>query len=238
MASSVNAASALLGSTATNTNTSTSSSAASAPTQTLGQDAFLKLLMAQLQNQDPLQPSDPTTFVTQLSQFSMVEQSVQQSTTLGNISSQLQSLTGSQATALVGKSVTAQNTGLQWNGTFAATGSVTLGGAAQSVSVQVQDSNGNTVRTMTLGPQPAGVLPITWDGHNDAGTAVAAGSYSMNVTATGANSQSVAVSQSVSGTVTQVSPNGGSPTLTLDNGTVVSLSQLVSVSAAASSTSK
>lgn len=242
MASSVNSAAALLGSSAANSTSTTSTSTSTGQTQTLGQDAFLKLLMAQLSNQDPLQPSDPTTFVTQLSQFSMVEQSVQQSTTLNSIASQLQGLSGTQATALVGKNVTVQNTGMQWDGTFATTANVTLAGAAQSVSVAVQDSQGNTVRTMTLGPQQAGVLPITWDGRTDAGQAAPAGSYSINVSATAANQQSVAVSQTVSGQVSQVSLNNGVASLTLSNGTVVPISQLVGVSAPAgtnpSSTSK
>jgi flagellar basal-body rod modification protein FlgD len=168
----------------------------------------------------------------------MVEQSVQQSTTLGNIQSQLQTLSGSQATALVGKQVTVNNTGMQWDGTFATTANVTLAGPAQSVSVAVQDSQGNTVRTMALGAQQGGVLPITWDGKTDAGQAAPAGSYSINVTATGANQQAVAVSQTVSGQVTQVSLNNGVASLTLSNGTVVPLSQLTGVSLSSAAASK
>src|SRR5271167_2274268 len=84
---------------------STSSSGSTATAQPLGQDAFLKLLMAQLKNQDPLNPSDDTQFVTQLSQFSLVEQSTQQSTQLTSLSNQLQSLNNSNATVLVGQKV-------------------------------------------------------------------------------------------------------------------------------------
>ena len=236
MTSSINSAasaasSALLGGTSSSSSSNTSSSSSSGSTQTLGQDAFLKLLMAQLSNQDPLQPTDGTQFVTQLSQFSMVEQSVQQSTQLTNISTQLQGLTNQSAMGLVGKMATVQNTGMTFNGTFATTANVGLGSAAQNVSVAVQDSSGNTVRTMTLGAQPAGPLAITWDGKEDSGTAAPAGSYSVNVTATDASGASVAVSQTVSGLVTQVALQNGAPSLTLNNGTVAPLSQLVSVAA-------
>ena len=195
MTSPINSSSSLTGAT-TSSSTDTATAAASASTQTLGQDAFLKLLMAQLQNQDPLQPTDGTQFVTQLAQFSQVEQAVAQSTTLGNIQTQLQTMSNSNASDLVGKTVTVSSAGMQWNGTFAATSSVTLGGAASSVTATIKDGQGNTVRTLNLGAQGAGPLGITWDGKDDTGTATAAGSYAVNVTATGANGQPVNVSRS------------------------------------------
>ena len=195
----------------------------------LGQDAFLQLLIAQLQNQDPLQPTDGTTFVTQLSQFSMVQQSVQQSTQLSGIASQLQNLGNTAATALIGKTVSLQNTGVQWNGTFATTSSVTLAAPAQSVQVTVQDSNGNVVRNMTLGAQNAGPLSITWDGQTDAGQPAPSGAYTLAVTAAAANGQAVNVSQTVSGTVTQVSLGASGASVTLSNGASGPVSQLVGV---------
>ena len=236
MTSPINSAS-LFGTTGSSSTNSSTTSSATGGSQALGQDAFLKLLMAQLQNQDPTQPADGTEFVTQLSQFSMVEQSVQQSTQLGNIATQLQGLQNQSATALVGKMVTVQNTGMTWNGSFAPTATVGLAAPAQSVSVQVQDSSGNTVRTMTLGQQAAGALAITWDGKQDSGQVAPNGSYSVNVTATAANGQSVGVSQTVSGQVTQVSLQNGTPTMTLNNGAVAPLSQLVTVSAVSAASS-
>src|SRR5208283_3351537 len=208
---------------------SSANSASSATAPLLGADDFLKLLMAQLQNQDPLSPSDGTEFVTQLAQFSQVQQSQEQTTTLGTISTQLQNMSNSNASALVGKTVTVSNTGMQWNGTFATTANVTLGSAAQNVTAVVQDSQGNTVRTLALGAAPPGPLAITWNGNTDAGPAAPAGTYSVNVTATDANGQSVNVSQTVSGVVSQVSYNQGSPALTLSSGAVAPVSQLVSV---------
>ncbi|HXN30703.1 MAG TPA: FlgD immunoglobulin-like domain containing protein [Polyangiaceae bacterium] len=209
----------------------TAAAAASASTPTLGTDDFLKLLMAQLQNQDPLQPTDGTQFVTQLAQFTQVQQTVAQSTTLGNISTQIQGLSNANASNLVGKTVTVQGSGMQWNGTFATTANVTLAGAAQQVTVSIQDSQGNVVRTMKLGAEAGGTVPITWNGANDAGQPAPAGSYSVNVKAADASGQSVNVSQSVTGVVTQVSFDQGYPALTLNSGAVAPVSQLVSVGA-------
>jgi flagellar basal-body rod modification protein FlgD len=208
-----------------------STAAASSSTPTLGANDFLKLLMAQLQNQDPLQPTDGTEFVTQLAQFSQVQQSQTQTTTLATISTQLQGMSNSNASDLVGKTVTVQNTSMQWNGTYATSASVTLGAAAQQVTATVQDSQGNTVRTMSVGAAPAGPLAITWNGATDAGQAAPSGTYSVNVTATGANGQGVNVSQTVSGVVSQVSYSQGYPALTLSSGAVAPVSQLVSVGA-------
>ncbi|HEY4014508.1 MAG TPA: flagellar hook capping FlgD N-terminal domain-containing protein [Polyangiaceae bacterium] len=228
MTSPINSTSSLTGASSTSSS-DTASAAASAATQTLGQDAFLKLLMAQLQNQDPLQPTDGTEFVTQLAQFSQVEQAVAQSTTLGNISTQLQNMSNSNASDLIGKTVTASSAGMQWGGTFAATSNVTLAGAAQTVTATIQDSQGNTVRTLNLGPQGAGPLSISWDGKDDSGTATATGSYAVNVTATDGNGQPVNVSQTVTGVVSGVSFSQGYPALNLSNGVVVPASQLQSV---------
>ncbi len=218
------------------TSTASPASAAAAATTGLGQDAFLKLLMAQLSNQDPLNPVQGTEFVTQLSQFSLVEQSVQQSTTLGNISTQLTGLSNSDATALVGKTVTVNGSGMNWNGVLATTGNVTLTGAAQKVTVSISDSQGNVVRTIQLGAEPPGALGVTWDGHTDAGQPAPAGNYTMSVNATDANGQSVSTSQTVTGVVNQVSFNQGYPQLTLSTGTVVPVSNLISVGTGATPT--
>jgi flagellar basal-body rod modification protein FlgD len=226
MTSPINSTSQLSGASS-----ATSTAAATASTPTMGANDFLKLLMAQLQNQDPLQPTDGTEFVTQLAQFSQVQQSQTQTTTLATISTQLQGMSNSNASDLVGKTVTIQNTSMQWNGTYATSASVTLGGAAQQVTATVQDSQGNTVRTMNVGASPAGPLTITWNGATDAGQAAPSGTYSVNVTAAGANGQSVNVSQTVSGVVSQVSYNQGYPALALSSGAVAPVSQLVSVGA-------
>src|SRR5579863_2520816 len=94
--------------------------------QTLGQDAFLKLLMAQLKNQDPLNPTDDTEFVTQLSQFSLVEQSVQQSSSLTSIQSALQGLNNENDLAMVGQPVTMSGSNLTYGGSLSVSGQATL----------------------------------------------------------------------------------------------------------------
>lgn len=209
------------------------SKTASASATGVNKDDFLKLLVAQLSHQDPTQPQEGTEFVTQLAQFSLVEQSSNQSTALSNLSTQISGLAANQATDLIGQQVQVQGTGLNWDGSSAPSTSVSLSAAAATTTVQIQDSTGATVRTMKMGSQPAGPLSINWDGKTDAGGTAPAGSYTVAVTATSASGAQVNASSGVSGKVTQVNFNKGYPEVTLDSGVTASISELVSVGGAA-----
>jgi flagellar basal-body rod modification protein FlgD len=185
--------------------------------------------MAQLKNQDPLNPTDDTEFVTQLSQFSLVEQSTQQTSQLTSITAALQGLSNQNELAMVGQPVTMSGSSLAFGGSLAVTGQATLASNAAAVTATIKDSNGNTVRTMNLGAQAAGALSINWDGKGDNGQFEPAGTYSLAVTATDANGQPVTVSQNVSAVVEGVSLGGTSPTFTLSNGMVMPVANLLSV---------
>ena len=242
MTSPLTSTSSLFGSTSTPTTSTTGSSSASSsassqlPSGALDQNSFLQLLMAQMQNQDPTAPTDSTTFVTQLAQFTEVQQVSAQTSTLSSIQTQLQSMGNSQAYALVGKTVTVNSNMMTSNGSFASPATVTLGSAASGVSIAVQDSSGNTVRTMTAGAAPAGAYQITWDGKEDNGSSAPAGTYTAQVTATGNNGQSVGITTTSTGVVQQVAISNGTPTLTLANGAVAPVSQLAGVVSSAGST--
>jgi flagellar basal-body rod modification protein FlgD len=222
--------------TATPTSSSSSSSSSALPSAAIDQNSFLQLLMAQMQNQDPTAPTDSTTFVTQLAQFTEVQQVSAQTSTLSSIQSQLQSMGNSQAYALVGKTVTVNSNMMTSNGSFASPAQVSLGSAASGVSITVQDSSGNTVRTMTGGAAPAGAYQVNWDGKEDNGSVAPAGTYTAVVTATGTNGQNVGITTTSTGVVQQVSISNGTPTLTLANGAVAPVSQLAGVVSSAGST--
>lgn len=214
---------------ATQTATATPSSSGAKPA--IDKDAFLKLLVAQLSHQDPLNPMQGTEFVTQLSQFSIVEQAVAQSKQLELLSTQVTGLSNNEATALVGKSVTVRGHGIAFDGVLATGANVTLGGPATKVTASIKDTAGNVVRTLDLGARPAGSVSVQWDGKDDHGNTVPKGSYSLSVTATDANNAPVHVSQDVTGVVTKVSFDKGYPELTLDTGATAAISDLVSVAA-------
>jgi len=219
----------------TATQSTSSSSSTSGSNGTVDQSEFMQLLVAQLQNQDPTQPVQGTEFVTQLAQFALVQQSSSQTQQLTNLSTQLTGLSNNQSTDLVGKSVTVSGNSVSFNGTAATPTNVTLASAAASVSASISDSSGNVVQTLNLGPHAAGAISIPWNGENSAGSAVPAGNYTVNVTATDASGQAVSVSQNVTGVVQSVSFDQGYPQLTLTSGAEAPISQLVSVGASTAS---
>ena len=117
-----------------------SSTAASSSSSSLAtEQTFLQLLVAQLANQDPLQPTQGTDFVTQLAQFAQVEQSENQTSALQSMSSQLTGLSNNDTTVLVGKTVTIQGSAVAYDGTNPAPFSYTLASNATGGTVTISD---------------------------------------------------------------------------------------------------
>lgn len=197
----------------------------------MNKDAFLKLLVAQLQHQDPLNPTQGTEFVTQLSQFALVEQAVSQSQQLGVLGTQLTGLANEGVTSLVGKSVTVKGSAVRFDGVTSVSGGATLGAPAKTVTVDVVDASGKTVKTLDLGTHASGAMSIRWDGRDGSGNLAPAGSYSFKVKAAAADGTSVSSNQQVTGVVTSVTYDLGYPLLTLDSGVTAPISDLVGVSA-------
>jgi len=152
----------------------------------LGKDDFLKLLVAQLENQDPLNPADATEFTAQLAQFSQLEQLTNMSTKLDTFASMSGQVERQSALGLIGNEVVVNASQFELNG-----GSQTLGyrldTPADRVDLFVLDSNGYNVATLSAGGKQAGEYFVNWDGTNDSGQLVAPGSYNLVVRAVDAD---------------------------------------------------
>ncbi|CAI8761489.1 flagellar basal-body rod modification protein FlgD [Pseudomonas sp. IT-P253] len=170
----------------TNTTTGGLAAATGAATgsQSLGKDAFLKLLVTQLKNQDPLSPQDNGAFVAQLAQFSSLEGITSLNTTVSSMASNFSSSQALQASSLVGHSVIAQTNIAQISDpTKGLTGSVTVPSSIADGTVTITDASGKVVRTLDLGSQPAGSASFKWDGNDSSGAVVPAGTYTFNASA-------------------------------------------------------
>ena len=149
------------------------------------EDRFLKLLVAQLQNQDPLNPLDNAQVTTQLAQISTVSGISQLNDTVAALGASMGISQYLQAANLVGHDVVLGGNDL----TLAdgkVQGGLQLSGAADHVTVAISDAAGNVVRTLDLGAQEAGTRFFDWDGKTDSGGAAPAGPYTFAVTATAA----------------------------------------------------
>lgn len=146
------------------------------------QDRFLKLLVTQMRNQDPLNPMDNAQVTSQMAQLSTVSGIDKLNATLQALSSSMVASQSLQAASMIGRVVMVPGNGMELaNGKGMA--AVDLTQPADSVSVAISDAAGNVVRNIQLGNQGSGAVPFQWDGLNDAGQPVADGSYKFSATA-------------------------------------------------------
>lgn len=192
------------------TNSSVGASKAGGNSTTALQDRFMTLLVTQLQNQDPLNPMDNSQMTSQLAQLSTVNGVNQLNTTLQALSN---SMIASSSSSMIGHGALVQGTSINVSG-GKGLGGVQLQSAADNVIVNIQDAAGNPVRTMRLGAQQAGIVPLTWDGLNDAGTAVKDGSYTFSAQAVNGSDKTAATTLSF-GTVNAMTPTAQGASLNL-----------------------
>ena len=165
---------------ASNGSTGTGSSTSAAGLQ----NSFMTLLVAQLQNQDPMNPMDSSQMTSQLAQISTVDGINTLNSTLQALSSSMgASQSVSAATSLIGHNVLVPGSSINLTANTPATAGVQLSQPVDGLVVKIQDGSGKTVRTLQLGAQQAGVIPFSWDGKTDSGSSAAAGTYHIVATA-------------------------------------------------------
>jgi flagellar basal-body rod modification protein FlgD len=167
------------------------------------QDRFLKLLVTQMKNQDPLNPMDNAQVTSQLAQINTVNGIQQLNTTMQGLATSLMSAQSMQSTSLIGHTVLTDGSTLNVTDGASAYAAIDLAQAASSVKVNVVSAAGNIVRQLDLGPQAAGLAGFQWDGLDDSGAKVAAGSYTYQVAAT-SGGQKVNTTNYMAGAVSSV----------------------------------
>lgn len=197
--------------TSTNTSSSTSSSGLSAD-----YDMFIQLLVAQLKNQDPLDPTDATEFTSQLVEYSNLEQQMATNDKLDDVLSSISSLSLGTGVGYMGHTVEAQGDeiSVQDDGTVDASWVYSLGSAASDVTLTISDEDGNVVWEGS-GDTASGRNTFTWDGKDSDGNTVDGGAYTLAVKAADASGTSISSTTYVSGKVTGVSSVDGTTVLEL-----------------------
>ena len=162
------------------TRTSTTPAVATSASTTLNQNDFLKLMTAQMQNQDPFNPVDNTQMVAQMAQFSSLAGISEMNTTMKSISDKLGATSTSDALAYVGKTVLTEGNTAYGRTSGGLAGAVELESAATKASVTIADANGAVIKTISLGSQPAGTATYDWDGTDDTGADAGTGPFTIH----------------------------------------------------------
>jgi len=146
------------------------------------QDRFLKLLVTQMKNQDPLNPMDNAQVTSQLAQISTVSGIDKLNQTMNSMSSSFLATQSLQASGLIGRSVLAPGSDILLQ-SGAGTAGVQLAQPADQISVTIRGSGGQVLKTINMGAQDAGIRNFRWDGSTDAGGRATDGIYTFEVAA-------------------------------------------------------
>ncbi len=200
--------------------TSAAATAAATKETEIGKDVFLKMLVAQLKNQNPLSPLDGTDFAAQLAQFSSLEQLTNMSTQMENLAASIGSMVNSQLVTMIGSEVTANGDTITADGT-AKTLIYSLPSDIKSGEVDIYDSSSRLVAQLPIGSAKAGINTTVWNG---SGT----GTYTFAVSGTDLQGNSVSGTTMITGKVTGVNFQDGSSYLVV-NGQSIAFGDVVSV---------
>ncbi|SDF34183.1 flagellar hook assembly protein FlgD [Limimaricola pyoseonensis] len=196
-----------------------SKSAAAESRDKLGADyqSFLKLLIAQVSNQDPLEPMDSTTFVSQLAQLTQVEQSITTNETLEKIEAQLAAGSARADVALIGREVLAPTDQIRLADGEAAF-AYRLNGEARSAAALIRDPDGTLLRRIDdLPTGPGQRHDVVWDGLDSEGLPVPPGRFRVEIEALDAEEEAVLFTTYAPSTVERIAFRDGAPVLRLEN---------------------
>jgi len=187
------------------------------PTDKLGKDVFLNLLITQLKNQDPLEPMEGTEFVTQLAQFSELDELRELTGGQEDMQHYMASLNNFAAVSLLGKDVEfagdrvthqeGNSTGIEFR----------LPTDATQATILLYDARGLLVKTLSKGSMEAGNQTAIWDGTDDSGQPLPAGTYRFEVLANDATGGNIPVTLIQRGSVKEVAFEEGVPMVRVDD---------------------
>lgn len=190
------------------------------------QNRFMTMLVAQMKNQDPLNPLDNAQVTSQLAQLSTVTGIDKLNSTLTSMQSTYQMSQSLQAAGMIGHNVLAPGSTMNLSNGKAAFG-LDLASPADDVKVAVLDASKKVVRTMDLGAKETGLSSLQWDGTTDDGNTAADGVYTFKVSAVqGGKDVSSSVTALAIGQVSSVTTGGGGVKLTVPNIGDVSLADV------------
>jgi flagellar basal-body rod modification protein FlgD len=221
-------------SSTTSTSGLSSTTASSVESLSENYELFLSVLTAQLQNQNPLDPTDTDEMTSQLVNYAQVEQQILSNSYLENLVLATNNESASVALALVGMEVTYTADDLAFTDGDTLSWSYDVPDDTESLTAQVLDSDGNVVYSKSV-DTTSGTYTFTWDGTQTDGSTADDGDYSLQFVGTDSDGEDVSISPSTTSVVKQVDWSDGTAQLIMTNGATVSLSNIVSATSASDS---
>ena len=157
------------------------------PKGVLGKDDFMMLLLAQLQYQDPTEPTDTATILTQTSQLASLESAENTNKSLENLSASLSNANQFGTIAAIGKTADLGSNAISYNEGSSSTFEVYFPEDVASGSIEVLDADGKVIKTIDTETSPAGIQQFTWDGTNASGNYSETGVYYITASYSNAN---------------------------------------------------
>jgi flagellar basal-body rod modification protein FlgD len=191
--------------------TSTYTASSTEKTESLGQDVFLNLLVTQLKHQDPLEPMESTEFVTQLAQFSELDEMRSLTSGQEDLQNYMASLNNFAAVSLLGKAVEFSGDEVAHQEGASTELEFLLPSDAVQVKVCLYDTQGNLVHTVDKGPMAAGNQTAIWNGTDESGQPLPSGTYRVDVVAQDASERPIPVELIQRGLVREVVFQDGVP---------------------------
>ncbi|HEY9119450.1 MAG TPA: flagellar hook assembly protein FlgD [Marinobacter sp.] len=145
----------------------------------LGKNEFMELMIAQLKNQNPLEPQDNGEFISQLAQFSSLEEMQGLSGSVDDVANQFRSTQALQASAMVGRTVLAPSSIGILGAEGKISGNVEVPASTSGLRISIENQAGERVRQIDMGSQQAGVTGFSWDGKDGNGNSLPPGPYKV-----------------------------------------------------------
>ncbi len=202
---------------------------AEAASDQLGKDDFLKLLMAQVTHQDPLDPMDSKGMMEQLTNMGSMEQLININESLGELQKTQSDVVRASTFAFLDKDVTVKGGRVPVTNGSAPALQFSLPREAETVSLNIVDAGGEPVRRLELGSYGPGTHTVEWNATDANGEPVPDGTYRYRVNANDADAQPVAADLYVRGKVSGLRFNEGRPLLKI-NGEEVDIRDVIEMS--------